>query len=131
VEFEDQETFQYVRDHKKIAMKYFKSGWLIIDFMATFPFDKIFVADESRGANIILTKMLRLTRLSRIWAIFDLSRVNRLLKQLFESSQRQDRIVAQYILMYGYKIFRLIIIAIICTYFVGCLWYLLVFNFNT
>jgi hypothetical protein len=94
VEFEDQETFKYVRDHKKIAMKYFKSGWLIIDFMATFPFDKFLAGDNNDSTNIIMTKMLRLTRLSRIWAIFDLSRVNRLLKQLFESSQRQDRIVA-------------------------------------
>jgi potassium voltage-gated channel Eag-related subfamily H protein 8 len=33
--------------------------------------------------------------------------------------------------MYGYKISRLIIIAIICTYFVGCIWYMLVENFNT
>ena len=88
MEFEDQETFQYVRDHKKIAMKYFKSGWLIIDFVATFPFDKIFNSEDKEGTNIIMTKMLRLTRLSRIAAIFDLSRVNRLLKQLFESSQR-------------------------------------------
>jgi len=39
--------------------------------------------------------------------------------------------VAQYILMYGYKIFRLIFIAIISTYFVGCLWYLVVKNINT
>ena len=69
MEFEDQETFQYVRDHKKIAMKYFKSGWLIIDFVATFPFDKIFNSEDKEGTNagywnIIMTKMLRLTRLT-------------------------------------------------------------------
>ena len=33
--------------------------------------------------------------------------------------------------MYGYKILRLIIIAIICTYFVGCLWYLVVNSINS
>jgi potassium voltage-gated channel Eag-related subfamily H protein 8 len=33
--------------------------------------------------------------------------------------------------MYGYKILRLIIIAIICTYSVGCLWFFLVSHINT
>jgi len=32
----------------------------------------------------------------------------------------------QYLLMYGYKIFRLFIIAFIITYFSGCVWYLIV-----
>jgi hypothetical protein len=31
----------------------------------------------------------------------------------------------QYLLMYGYKIFRLFIIAFIITYFSGCVWYLI------
>jgi hypothetical protein len=36
----------------------------------------------------------------------------------------------QYKLMYGYKISRLLIIAIIITYFGGCIWYFIVFNFK-
>ena len=32
--------------------------------------------------------------------------------------------------MYSYKIFRLIIIAIIITYFVGCFWYLISSSLN-
>jgi hypothetical protein len=33
--------------------------------------------------------------------------------------------------MYSYKIFRLIIIAIIITYFVGCFWYLISSSLNS
>ena len=72
-----------MRDHKLIAKRYFMSGWLVIDFVATFPIDDILRID-----NFIITKLLRLTRLSRLWALLDQSRVNRLLKQLFENSQR-------------------------------------------
>mmetsp|Transcript_8654 Transcript_8654/g.13426 ORF Transcript_8654/g.13426 Transcript_8654/m.13426 type:complete len:143 (+) Transcript_8654:280-708(+) len=84
VEFMDQETFLKVRDHKKIAIRYARSGWMFIDFVATFPIDKFL----GLQTDFIVTKLLRLTRLSRLWALLDLSRVNRLLKQLFESSQR-------------------------------------------
>ena len=38
--------------------------------------------------------------------------------------------MAQYVLMYSYKIFRLIIIAIIIIYFTGCAWYLLSTTMN-
>ena len=39
------------------------------------------------------------------------------------NSSRDEKIVAQYMLLYVYKIFRLIIIAIIITYFIGCFWF--------
>ena len=41
-EYIDKDTYQKVRDHKSIASRYFKSGWMIIDFVATFPFDLAF-----------------------------------------------------------------------------------------
>lgn len=45
------------------------------------------------------------------------------MKSFFDNNSRDERIVAQIMLMYAYKIIRLIIIAIIITYFVGCSWY--------
>lgn len=96
--------------------------------MATIPFE-MFGEGEGSGASV--TKLLRLTRLTRLWALMDQSKMNRILKQAFENSQRQDRIVAQYILMYSFKIIRLIIIAIIITFTVGCVWYLWVSTQNT
>ena len=58
--------------------------------------------------------------------LIDISRVNKLIKQFLNNDQsRDEKIVAQYMLLYFYKIFRLIIIAIIITYFIGCFWFLL------
>lgn len=39
------------------------------------------------------------------------------------NQSRDEKIVAQYMMLYVYKIFRLIIIAIIITYFIGCIWF--------
>lgn len=97
--------------------------------MATIPFEV--VGEGFGGSGTSVTKLLRLTRLSRLWALMDQSKMNRILKQAFENSQRQDRIVAQYILMYSFKIIRLIIIAIIITFTVGCAWYYWVSTHNT
>jgi len=118
------ETFQTVRDHKRIAKRYIMSGWFFVDFVATFPFQ--YIDDQ----NAAVTRLFRLFRLPKLITLLDLSRFNRLLKSFFESSNRKDRIVAQYILMYSYKIFRLIVIAIIITYFVGCFWYLMSHQLN-
>ena len=42
------------------------------------------------------------------------------------NTSRDERIVAQYMMLYIFKIFRLIIIAIIITYFIGCFWYMFI-----
>ena len=78
-----------------------------------------------KDKNAIYTKLLRLIRLPRLIKLLDISKFNKLLKSFFEQRSREERMAAQYLLMYAYRIFRLIIIAIILTYFVGCLWYLI------
>jgi len=77
-----------------------------------------------------MTKLLRLFRLPRLIKLIDISRFNRMLKSLFENSSRDERILAQYMLMYAYRIFRLVIIAVIITYFIGCFWWLISNNLN-
>ena len=72
-----------------------------------------------------MTRLFRLFRLPRLIRLIDISRFNRMLKSLLEKSSRDERIKAQYILMYSYRIFRLVIIAIIITYFIGCFWFLI------
>ena len=116
-EYKDPETYENIKSHKKIAMKYIFKGWFIVDFISVFPFVAVL------QQNALITKLFRLFRLPRLIKLIDISRFNKLLKSFFESSSRDERIVAQYMLMYFYKIFRLIIIAIIITYFLGCLWY--------
>jgi potassium channel len=120
-EFRDEETFLPVRDHKRIAKKYIYSGWFFVDFASTFPVSLVLPSSQT----VLWVRLFRLFRLPKLIKILDLSRFNRLLRSLFENSTRQDRIVAQYVLMYSYKIFRLIIMAVIVIYFVGCFWYLL------
>ena len=85
MEYQDKETFQKVRDHKKIAVKYFKSGWLFLDFVATFPFDLAF------NSQAQYTRMIRLMRLSKLIAILDTSRFKRVIKTYYENSTRADR----------------------------------------
>jgi len=75
----------------------------------------------SKGGSV--TKLLRLFRLPRLIKLLDISRFNKLLKSLMSNSSRDEKIVAQYMMLYVYKIFRLIIIAVIITYFIGCFWY--------
>lgn len=47
-----------------------------------------------------------------------------------DDQSNDEKIVAQYMILYTYKIIRLIIIAVIITYFIGCGWYLLCTNLN-
>ena len=124
-EYIDKDTYQKVRDHKSIASRYFKSGWMIIDFVATFPFDL------ALNQDVLYTRLIRLTRLSKLIAIFDISRFNRIIKSYYENSTRADRLQSQYAAMFVYRIFRLIIIAFMITYFVGCCWWFLVRNINS
>jgi hypothetical protein len=130
VEYNDLETFQTIRDHKKIAKRYVFSFFFMIDFVSTFPFE-VLMPTNGNGNNTVITRLFRLFRLPKLIRLLDLYRFNQLLKSFFSSSTRKDRIVAQYILMYSYKIFRLIIIAIIITYFVGCFWYLISKELNS
>lgn len=37
-EFKDPETYENVRSHKKIALRYMFKGWFFIDFVSVFPF---------------------------------------------------------------------------------------------
>lgn len=52
--------------------------------MATFPFD-IFVPD------MLLTRMIRLLRLTKLITLLDVSRIKRMVKGYFENSTRADR----------------------------------------
>ena len=64
-------------------------------------------------------------RLPRLIKLIDINRFNTLLNSLMSSKNqsRDEKIVAQYMIMYVYKIIRLIIIACIITYFIGCAWF--------
>ena len=115
-EYLDRETFLKVRSHKKIAIRYIK-GMAILDFLATFPFQ--FLIKEAMA-----TRLIRLTRLSKLMAILDIGRCKRVVKAYYDSSTRADRMQQQFIVMYSVKILRLIVIISMITYFLGCFWFL-------
>lgn len=115
-EYLDRETFLKIRSHKKIAIRYLK-GMAILDFLATFPF-QAFIKEA------MATRLIRLTRLSKLMAILDIGRCKRVVKAYFDSSTRADRMQQQFIVMYTVKILRLIVIISMITYFLGCFWFL-------
>ena len=124
-EYKDKETLDWVRDPYKIAIEYAK-GFMLLDFVATFPFD-IF----SDGGNVMWTRLIRLARLSKLASILDIGRITRIVKKIFKNSQSKDRVQNQYIIMYTYKILRLVIIAFLITYFCGCIWWIICGGINT
>ena len=104
-------------------------GWFPIDFISVFPFDifgesEVQGQHESKARSQSASKLFRLARLPRLIKLIDISRFKKLSSSLMSSnSSRDEQIVAQYMILNVYKIFRLIIIAIITTYFLGCSWF--------
>jgi len=117
--YKDPETYEIITDFKLIAINYIFRGWFLVDFVSVFPF-KLLMSQNGE-----LTKLLRLFRLPRLIKLIDISRFHKLLKSLMSNSSGDEKIVRQYMLLYVYKILRLIIIAIIITYFIGCFWWYL------
>jgi hypothetical protein len=71
---------------------------------------------------------LRLFRLPRLIKLFSISKFSQMTRSLMNNdSSRDERIVAQYTMLYIYKIFRLNIFAVFIFYFIGCAWYFICF----
>lgn len=83
------------------------------------------------GTHTLLAKLLRLFRLPRVLKLIDVMRFSKMIKSILENLQREERIVAVYMFMYVYRIFRLVIIAFFITYFIGCFWYMISDNLNS
>lgn len=77
------------------------------------------------------TKLIRLFRLTKLIALLDISRVKRLIKNYYENSQRADRAQTQQLVMFTYRIFRLIVIVFLFTYLIGSFWFIFVRYINT
>ncbi|CAI2360541.1 unnamed protein product [Moneuplotes crassus] len=116
-EYIDSETHEPVSKHKKIIKRYVFKGWFFIDFASVFPFALIF---QNQAA---LIKLLRLVRLLRLTKLMNTSKLNQLLKSFMENPSRSQRIVTQHMIMYCLKILRLVAVAIVITYFIGCFWF--------
>ena len=120
-EYQDPETFSIIRDHKKIALRYIK-GWFFIDIISTIPFE-LFVNENNFFIN---AKIIRLIRLPKLIQTMDVKRFDNLADSFLTSNSSGNgnkRLMLIFNMRYVFKIFRLVIIASILTYMLGCLWY--------
>ena len=85
-----------------------------------FPFENLFPSGQ-------LTKLLRLFRLPRLIKLIDIDKFQNVIQSLTTSGDdnSDEKLSQKYMMLYVYKIVRLIIIAIIITYFIGCGWFLI------
>ncbi len=96
----------------------------MIDLIAFFPFTLVLTGDA------VATKLLRFLRLPRLLKMVKLDQCERCAKILFEYSSRNDRIIAQQLCIYGIRILRTLMLAVLLTYFLACAWYFLSDSFN-
>lgn len=105
-----------------IAKKYIE-GWFMIDFVSIFPFGQFF----NTG---VVTKLFRLCRLPRLIKLIDPSRFKKILKATQKEDPDDNEIEHEYFVMYLYNLFRLVIISLMITYFIGCNVYFISNEFN-
>jgi hypothetical protein len=110
-----------VRSFSGISKNYFKSGMFFVDVVATIPYELIFHGYY----NLILFRLLRLSRLPQTLKLLDISKINKFLQNIFYNNTRDQRVIISFLLVNIYRVFKLILTAIIITYFLGCLWYFL------
>ena len=91
----------------------------------------MFPLSEIVGTQTLLAKLLRLARLPRVLKLIDITRFSNMIKSILENLQRDERTVALFLLMYIYRIIRLVTIAFFITYFIGCFWYTISENLNS
>ena len=79
--------------------------------------------EDSSGTATVL-KLLRLFRLTRILNLFDASRMNKLGDTFFSGQTRSKKVIFQLIMKNVYRVFQLILLTVIFTYFIGAFFYL-------
>ena len=82
----DQHKQMEQRSHLLIAKKYFKSGWLFVDSIATFPF---YLLKTSNGSWF---KLLRMVRIPKILNLVDQKRFDQIIEIAVSGLNRDKRI---------------------------------------
>lgn len=114
--YQDSDTLEIVSSYKSIAWHYMFRGWFFIDIISIIPYELI-----SHDSSLL--KLIRLLRLPKLIVLVDISRFDKFIDSLF-LGKKNDKLMIMFNIRFLFKIIRLIIIAIIITYFVGCFWYL-------
>ena len=123
-EYQDPTTFLIVKDFKHIALRYIK-GWFIIDLLSIIPF-QLFI--KSTDTNLKYLKMIRFLRLPKFIQTIDVQRFDKLATSFLTKNEKNNaskRLMVIFNVRYFFKIIRLIIMATILSYVLGCIWYLI------
>lgn len=119
--------------HYQIAIKQLKSGSLFFEVIATLPlylfqrykYDPCKLEeDNSSSQTATIIKLVRLIRIKRIFTLLEMNRINKLVATLFSNQTRSKKVVFSLIMKNIYSVFRLILLTVIITYFIGCFFYL-------
>ena len=111
---------------KLIALNYLFS-WFIIDFLSIFPFS-LFMDNAENSTTFKLLRLLRMPRLSKL---IDIGRIKKILKGFQGDSSDDKAIVKANLSLYVYRVVRLIIIALVITFFLGCLWFRISYDLSS
>jgi hypothetical protein len=115
-QYVDPETLEVETSFAKIATHYIFRGWFIADFISIIPY-------ELFGEGISIMKLIRLIRLVKLFELLSVARFDSLIEVVF-TNIRNDKLITIYNLRYMFKIVRMIIVAAIVTFVIGCIWYI-------
>ena len=128
--YQDPATLLIISEFKPIALRYIKR-WFFIDLLSIIPFE-LFMS--SSDTNLKYFKMIRFLRLPKFIQTIDVKRFDNLATSFLtkgESENASKRLMVIFNVRYFFKIVRLMIMASILAYVLGCVWYLIclsVFN---
>ena len=123
-EYQDPVTLLIIKDFKQIALKYVRS-WFIIDLLSIIPFE-LFI--KSSDTDLKYLKIIRFLRLPKFIQTIDVKRFDNLATSFLtkdEKNNASQRLMAIFNVRYFFKIIRLMIMASILSYVLGCIWYLI------
>ena len=125
--YQDPSTLLIITDFKSIALRYVKK-WFIIDLLSIIPFELFISSSEG---YLKYFKMIRFLRLPKFIQTIDVKRFDNLATSFLtkgESENASKRLMVIFNVRYFFKIVRLMIMASILAYVLGCVWYLICLN---
>ena len=125
--YQDPSTLLIITDFKSIALRYIKK-WFIIDLLSIIPFELFISSSEG---YLKYFKMIRFLRLPKFIQTIDVKRFDNLATSFLtkgESENASKRLMVIFNIRYFFKIVRLMIMASILAYVLGCVWYLICLN---
>jgi len=119
----DPNTNEMVRHLPLIAKRYMTS-WFLPDMLAVTPFYLV-------NNDLLWMKLIRLVRLFKFIEMLEVDKIEKPLEWVLAGVAVEKRMFITFVVKNVYKIFRLIIVALLLTYYVGCFWFMFSENYST